>query len=253
VIDLHCHVLPGIDDGPQTMAGSLALARVASASGVRTLVATPHVSWRYPNEAEKIAQLVAELGRRLVEDGLALELRAGAEVAMTQLAEIEPSELQRLHIGDGEWLLLEPPFTPVAGAIEEIVQDLQRQGHRVVIAHPERCLAFHRDPELLGSLIRDGALTSITAGSLRGRFGGAPRRFALKLAHEEMVHNVASDAHDLNTRAPGMAGEIERAGLGPLKEWLTQAVPAAILGGWEIPPRPQFTRTRGLRRWRVGG
>ena len=99
------------------MAGSLALARAAVGAGVRTLVATPHVSSRYHNEAEQIAALVAEFDQSLVEDDVALELRAGAEVAMTQLAEIEPSELERLHLGGGGWLLLEPPFTPVASAI----------------------------------------------------------------------------------------------------------------------------------------
>jgi len=252
VIDLHCHVLPGIDDGPATMAGSLALARAAVGAGVRTLVATPHVSSRYHNEAEQIAALVAEFDQSLVEDDVALELRAGAEVAMTQLAEIEPSELERLHLGGGGWLLLEPPFTPVASAIEEIVYDLQRRGHRILIAHPERCPAFQRDPSRLVSLVRAGALTSVTAGSLVGRFGTVPRRFARQLVHEELVHNVASDAHDLRARAPGIAVELEQAGLTPLADWLTQDVPAAILGGLEIPPRPQLapTRTRLSRRLR---
>jgi protein-tyrosine phosphatase len=253
VIDLHCHVLPGIDDGPETMADSLALARAAVAAGVRTAVATPHVSWRYPNDGERIAELVAELGGRMAADGVELKLLAGAEVAMTQLAEIEPSALRRLHVGDGEWLLLEPPFTPVAGAIEEVVADLRRRGHRVLLAHPERCPAFHRDPAMLGSLVRDGALTSVTAGSLVGRFGARPKRFALELVREELVHNVASDAHDLRGRPPGIAAELERAGLTPLAEWLTQAVPAAVLSGEEIPPRPRFAPVRKLRRWRVRG
>jgi protein-tyrosine phosphatase len=249
VIDLHCHVLPGIDDGPATMARSLALARAAADAGVSTLVTTPHVSWRYPNDSETIAGLAAELDRRLVEDGVALELRAGAEVAMTQLGEIAPGELARLHLGGGEWLLLEPPFTQVIGAIEEIVAVLQRRGHRVLIAHPERCPAFHREPGLLASLVRGGALTSVTAGSLVGRFGTVPRRFALQMVDEHLVHNVASDAHDLPGRAPGMAAELEQAGMAPLADWLTQAVPAAILDGGQIPPRPQDARTRPKQRW----
>ncbi len=78
MIDLHCHVLPGIDDGPETMAGSLALARATVAAGVSTLVATPHVSWRYPNRAGTIAALAQELRQRLDEDGVALELLPGA-------------------------------------------------------------------------------------------------------------------------------------------------------------------------------
>jgi protein-tyrosine phosphatase len=253
VIDLHCHVLPGIDDGPRTMAGSLALARAASAAGVRTLVATPHVNRRYPNDADTIGALVSELSARLAAEGVALQLRPGAEVAMTQVAEIAPAELARLCLGGGGWILLEPPFGPVASALGELVRDLQRHGHGVVLAHPERCAAFHRDPKLLGRLVRAGALTSITAGSLAGRFGATPRRFALKLIEQEMVHNVASDAHDVDGRAPGMAAEIEQAGLAPLARWLTEEVPGAILDGSEIPPRPPAAHARGHRRWRVRG
>jgi len=251
VIDLHCHVLAGIDDGPETIAGSMALARASVAAGTSTLVATPHVSWRYPNDADTILAHVQELRERLATEGVKIELRAGAEIAMTQLPELKPSELSRLRIGGGEWLLVEPPFTPVATALEQILWDLQRHGHRILLAHPERCPAFHRDPQMLGSLVRGGVLTSITAGSLVGRFGGAPRRFALELVREGLVHNVASDAHDVAGRAPGLAAEIEQAGLAPLAEWLTDAVPAAILNGEAIPSRPQFERTlaRPAHRW----
>jgi protein-tyrosine phosphatase len=241
VIDLHCHVLPGIDDGPETLEGSVALARTAAAAGMRTLVATPHVSRRYPNKAETIARLVAELNARLSAEGVALEVRPGAEIAMTRLADVESAQLAPLSLGGGEWLLMEPPFTPVASNLDAILLDLQGQGHRILLAHPERCQAFHRNPPMLGSLVRAGILTSITAGSLVGRFGDPVRRFALDLAREGMIHNVASDAHDLALRPPGIAAELEKAGLGPLTDWLTRAVPSAILGGEEIPPRPTVT------------
>ena len=238
VIDLHCHVLPGIDDGPDTIAGSVALARAAAAAGTRTLVATPHVSWRYPNEPDAIARLVDEVKARLAAEGVALELRPGAEIAMTRLVDIDPAQLPRLSLGGGPWLLIEPPFTPVATGLDTVMLDLQQRGHRILLAHPERCPAFHRDPRMLESLVRAGVLTSITAGSLVGHFGEPVRRFALELARDGLIHNVASDAHDHVNRPPGMADELRQAGLGPLTEWLTQEVPAAILGGDEIPPRP---------------
>jgi protein-tyrosine phosphatase len=126
----------------------------------------------------------------------------------------------------------------VITGLDSILLDLQRRGHRVLLAHPERCHAFHRDPRMLESLVRSGVLTSITAGSLVGRFGGEVRRFALELAHKDMIHNVASDAHDHVRRPPGAAAELEQAGLGSLVDWLTDQVPAAILSGEEIPPRP---------------
>jgi protein-tyrosine phosphatase len=265
VIDLHCHVLPGIDDGPATLEGSLALARVAAAAGTRILVATPHVSGRYRNDAATIARLVAELGERLAAEavltaaGAPLELRAGAEVALTVVAELEPAQLSRLTLGGGPWLLVEPPFATPAPNLEELLLELQREGRRVgrrvVLAHPERCPAFRRDPPMLARLVRAGMLTSVTASSLTGRFGEEARAFALTMAREDLLHNVASDAHDDVQRRPEIGVELERAGLGELTEWLTEDVPGAILAGAEIPPRPAHAGPAGARarrpRWRL--
>jgi protein-tyrosine phosphatase len=238
VIDLHCHVLPGIDDGPDTIEGSVAIARSAARAGTRTLMATPHVNWRYRNDAATIARLVQDLSARLAVEEIALEVLPGAEIAATEVMDIEPAELSRLGLGGGPWLLVEPPFAPVATGLDAVVRDLKGRGHRVLLAHPERCPAFHRDPGMLGALVRSGALTSITAGSLVGRFGEPVRRFALQLARDGMIHNVASDAHDDVKRPPGLAAEIERAELGRLTGWLTEEVPSAILSGGNIPPAP---------------
>src|SRR5271155_1371867 len=99
MIDLHSHVLPGIDDGPDTIEGSLALARAAVAAGTRTLVATPHVSWHYPNDADTIALGVRELKARLAEEEIALELLPGAEIAVTRLPELDEEQRSRLRLG----------------------------------------------------------------------------------------------------------------------------------------------------------
>lgn len=254
MIDLHCHVLAGIDDGPETIEGSLALARASAAAGVRTIVATPHVSARYPNQPETILALVDELSGLLAQEDVEIAILPGAEIAMTAVAEIDDSQLERMRLGAGEWILLEPPFASVAPGLEMIVEDLKRRGNRIVLAHPERCPAIHRDPRMLRSLVAGGVLTSITAGSLVGRFGSTVRRFALQLVEDELVHNVASDAHDLEGRAPGIRVELEQAGLSGLTEWLTEEVPAAILHGGPIPARPELkhTSTRPPRkRWRL--
>lgn len=251
MIDLHCHVLPGIDDGPNAIEGSLALARAAVSTGIDTLVATPHVSWRYPNEAATIARLADELNERLNAEGVPLQVRPGAEIAMTRAAELDPAELERLRLGGGQWLLIECPFTPVATGMDALVLDLQRRGHRIVLAHPERCPAFHRDRRPLEMLVREGVLTSITAGSLVGRFGGEARRFAMQLVQDELLHNVASDMHDLERRPPGMGAELRETGLEELSDWLTHEVPAAVLGGGKIPPRPEAAvPLRRASRWR---
>lgn len=253
VIDLHTHVLPGIDDGPKTIDGSLALVRAAAADGTNVMVATPHVNWHHHNDAATIARLTSELNERLQLEGVAVEIRAGAELAMTRAGDIEPGELERLRLGGGPWVLLEPPFTPIVTGLEGVVGALQDAGHRVVLAHPERCPALHREPRIVESLVHSGVLTSVTAGSLVGRFGGEVRRFARRLMEQGLVHNIASDAHDAIRRPPGMAAELREAGYGALAEWLTRDVPAAILSGEEIPARPEPSTAAGVRpRRRIG-
>jgi protein-tyrosine phosphatase len=238
LIDLHCHILPGIDDGPKTMDESLAMARAAASAGTKTIVATSHVSWEYRNDAAMMQRLVGELNARLRAAGVEIEVRSGAEIAMTIVEDLDKAELARLTLGGGPWLLLEPPFAQLVTGLDLIVADLQSRGYGVVLAHPERCPAFHRDRRILETLIAAGALASITAGSLVGRFGGPVRDFAEQLIRDDLAHDVASDAHGAAKRPPGMAAEVAHAGLGPLAGWLTHAVPAAILDGSAIPSRP---------------
>lgn len=255
MIDLHCHVLPGIDDGPETIDESVALVRAAAQAGVRTIVATPHVSPRYPNDAETIGRLVGELSARLGDETASgdVEIQAGAEIAITRVPEIPAEQLARLGLGGGRWLLIEPPFSPLAPTLGEAVTALLRGVHGIVLAHPERCPTFHRDPAMLESLVRAGALTSVTAGALVGHFGKDVRNFALDMAGAGMIHNVASDAHDLQRRSPGAYDELERAGMGGLADWLTHEVPAAILNGGEIPQRPAVAVAPAGKSWRKWG
>ncbi len=224
------------------------------------IVATPHVSWRYDNDSAAIAAALAQLNAALARaEGSADErprISQGAEIAATRISDLDERELSALSLGDGPWLLLEPPFTNAAPGLDGIVADLHRRGYRVLLAHPERCPAFHREPDLLRRLIDAGALASITAGALVGRFGATVLHYAESLVEAGLAHNVASDAHDLRSRPPGIAAELESAGLAPLAEWLTQAVPQAILSGAErIPPRPPVSlpsRAR-KRRWLTQG
>jgi protein-tyrosine phosphatase len=250
VIDLHCHVLPGIDDGPPSLEQSVALANVAATARIETLVATPHVSARYHNDAATIAPLVEQVNARLLADSVPVRVLAGAEIALTRVAELDESELARLGLGGGSWLLIEPPFGSLATTLESTVFELQRNGHHVLLAHPERCEAFHRDPQIVSRLVAGGVRTSVTADSLAGRFGSTVRRFALTMLEQEIVDNVTSDAHDEINRPPGIATQLEQAGFGALRDWLTVEVPHAIVTDTPIPPRPQNVARRSRRRWR---
>jgi protein-tyrosine phosphatase len=244
VIDLHTHVLAGIDDGPADMGGSIELARAAREAGTDVLVATPHVTWDYPeNTAAEIARRVEETNAALRTAGVGVEVRTGAEVAMTRAADLPDEELAGLRLGGGPWLLVECPLTPAATGFETLLHHLQGRGHRVVLGHPERCPALQRDPDGLGRLVHAGMLSSITAGALTGAFGRTVRAFALDLLERGLVHNVTSDAHDTRRRPPGVRAALEAAeqdlpGLLDQADWLTRDVPAAVLAGEEIPVRP---------------
>ena len=246
-------MLPEIDDGPDSIEGSLALARAAGAAGISTLVATPHVDSRYGNDAGRIAAGVAAVNERLGAEQIPVEVLPGAEIAATHLPELPAAELARLGLGGSRSLLIEFPFSPVIHGLPEALGELQRAGHRVVLAHPERCPAFHRDRRTLRALADSGVLMSVTAGSLIGRFGNQVRRVAFELAREGLIHNVTSDAHDDVRRRPRLREELQQAKLGALAEWLTELVPSAILADQPIPARPNVPLERSglLSRLRV--
>lgn len=221
------------------MDDALAIARAAVAAGTHTMVATPHVSWDYPdNTATAIDHAVGELGEALLAEGLDLAILPGAEVALTRSGDLSDEELDGLRLGGGPYLLVECPFSASASGFEAPLFALRARGHQILLAHPERCAGFNRDPAALRRLVDAGMLCSVTAGSLLGRFGSDVRRFAWDMLREELVHNVASDAHSELRRPPGMADELAEAGLGDHADWLTRAVPEAILHGGEVPPRP---------------
>ena len=256
MIDLHSHVLPGIDDGPASVEGSLAIARAAVEAGTTTLAATPHVTWDLPNTAATVAEGIAALQPVLDAAEIPLRLVAGGELAASRARELPEEELEGLRLGGGEWLLVECPLSVAAVGFDTLVYELQARRHRVLLAHPERSPALHREPERIEMLVDAGALCSITAGSLTGRFGSTVKRFTFDLVERGLVHNVASDAHDVVRRPPGMAAPLEEAdgelpGLADHAEWLTVDVPDAILACAPVPPPPgppPKRRRRGLLR-----
>jgi protein-tyrosine phosphatase len=252
VIDLHCHLLPGIDDGPPDLAASIAMARAAVDGGVEAIVATPHVSAGYPNDPGTLAQRCADVQRALDEAGVALRVHTGAEISYAMVSALGDQALRASALGGGTYLLLEPPYTAPVPFIERTVGQLQAKGFGVVLAHPERIAAFRRDIEVLETLVDRGALCSVTAGSVSGQFGGAVKRFAQELFERGLVHNLASDAHDAARRSPALGPVLDRA-LAELPELedaldlLTVEVPRAILAGERIDRQaPVIEPKRGL-------
>lgn len=255
MIDLHTHILPGLDDGPSTTEQAVALARTVADGGVTTAVATPHVSFDYPRTPAEIEAAADRIRAALLASEIELEIITGAEVELAYVFDRNDDELARLHLGGGPYLLVESPLSPAAGDFDPMLLTLQVRGHRVVLAHPERCPAFQRHPERLERLVGAGMLCSITAGSMSGRFGNTVRRFTLDLFHRGLVHNISSDTHDTVRRPPGFLEPFEVAerqlrGISDQRAWFTRDVPAAILAGTSflappnLRPRRRFAISR---------
>jgi protein-tyrosine phosphatase len=237
VIDLHCHILPGLDDGPRKMGDAVKMARAAVDAGVRTIVATPHVSETFPNGAEDIAGAAAALIVELARRDIALNIRTGAEITITQALDLPGDALAALRLGGGPYLLVECPLSFQGGrAVESLLRRVQERGHPLVLAHPERSPAFLREPERLARLVDDGMLTSVTAGAFGGQFGSRIQAFALELLRSRLVHDVASDAHDTSRRSPSALAEWHLVSRAIVPDWHAREVPSAILAGRPLVP-----------------
>ena len=249
VIDLHSHLLPGIDDGAPDLDASIAMGRAAVDGGVNAIVATPHVSLTYRNDPLGFAERVALVQSALDEADVALRVHKGAELSHALLTEITDEALRACTIGDGDYILLEPPLSGPAPVIDRMASDLRSRGFKVLIAHPERIAAFQRRIEIVEMLVEQGCVTSVTAGSLVGQFGGGVKRFTHELFARGLVHNLASDAHDAEFRSPALrpaldAAVAETPELEGWVDYLTVETPRAILAGDEPGGTPPVIESR---------
>lgn len=206
MIDLHCHILPGIDDGAPDLATSLAMARLAVADGITTIACTPHIyPGLYENTAAGIRAAIKALQAELDNAGIALRLVEGADVHLA------PDLLENLRadliptLNGSRYLLLEPPHHVAPPRFEEQVFKLLSHGYVPLITHPERLTWIEDNYPIFLRVAKAGAWLQITAGALTGRFGKRPRYWAQKLIDEGPVHIIASDAHSVHRRPPLLA------------------------------------------------
>ena len=241
MIDIHCHILPNFDDGAADLHESIAMARMAEASGVKAIVATPH----FPGDAASFRRLGAMLGRferleqAVRQEGLKVKLFPGAEILC--LPETPRLAAQKVlpTLGNSDYLLVEFNFGESAAYMDEMLESLVQAGYRPVVAHPERYRAVQGNLQLLRSWFDRGYVLQLNKGSILGAFGGRVQQTANQILADGMAHVIASDAHGTDRRTPHM---------GALMQWLdehcepeyarilTELNPARLLLGKDMAP-----------------
>lgn len=240
VIDIHYHLLFGLDDGPKTIEDSLALAQASIAEGVTHIVATPHANARYPFQPETNREQLAMLQARLG-DKLTLALGCDFHLSYDNIEDLKKHPA-KYAINGGPYVLVEFPDYGISQNMTGIFFEMKLAGVTSIITHPERNPTLKAAPERMMEWVSSGCLVQVTAASLTGRFGSRAQALALDLVRRNWVHLVASDAHSLERRPPAMGPAYAL-----LKEQCGQATadrlcihnPRAVFYGEPLPQQPE--------------
>ncbi len=212
MIDIHAHILPGMDDGPASIEESLEICRMAAADGIKNIVATPHINDDlYNNNRDNILEKVKELNRLTKEEGIDIEIMPGADIHFSPRFFHLLDNGYCIGINDSRYLLIE--FSQVLPPnCEDLIFNLKAKGYTPIISHPERNHDIQRNPDRLRRLIDSGALAQLTAMSLTGGFGYIAKRSAKFLLEQGMIHIIATDAHSPDKRPPILSRAVRVAG-----------------------------------------
>lgn len=201
MIDIHCHILPGIDDGAATIEDSLAMARAAVKEGITTIIATPHhKNNQFINPKSSIITKVNDLNTVLKQENIPLTILPGQEVRIYGEVLEDYYKEEILTLNHTKYLFIEFPSSSVPRYAERLLYELQTEGIIPIIVHPERNKELQEKPDLLYQFVKNGALTQVTASSVAGYFGKNVKKFSEQLILNNLTHFVASDAHNVTNR-----------------------------------------------------
>ena len=261
MIDIHCHILPDVDDGASGLEQSLEMARIAQADGIDMIVATPHAfNGLYVNAVRTILDQCERLNEALERASIEIELLSGAEVHFCpgMASKVRQGAIQTIN-GSGRYILLEFPLHAMPPHYKDDIFELKLADVTPIIAHPERNAFFNFHPEALLELVEMGCLVQITAASILGGMGRGPAESARKMLKTRMAHIIASDAHSPDKRPPVLSPAVDAAAkiLGSREEALRMVLdrPSAILRGEtvEVPPPATWPKKRWFSFLGIGG
>jgi protein-tyrosine phosphatase len=202
MIDLHCHILPGVDDGPKNLDESLEMARIFRDAGYYRVVTTPHqvpgTTWMW--SIEEIRNLLAELNQAIKTEGLELDVLPGMEIAFDPLIPDLLGKGRLLTLGKTSCVLIETPFQQLPLGWEQVVFAILAKGYFILLAHPERCVQLATSPQLLNRLIESGVYLQVNWDSFLGYHGRPALRMAHRLAYSGYIHCLATDSHNPQER-----------------------------------------------------
>jgi len=202
MIDIHCHILPGIDDGPKMLEESIEMAKEAVKEGIETIIATPHhKNNQFNNLKSAIIKNVNDLNDVLKQENIPLTILPGQEVRIYGEVLEDFNKKEILTLNHTKFLFIEFPSSSVPRYAERLLYDIQTEGIIPIIVHPERNKEFQEKPDLLYQLVNNGALTQVTASSIAGYFGKNIKKFSEQLIKHNLTHFVASDAHNVHNRS----------------------------------------------------
>ena len=205
MIDLHCHILPGLDDGAADLSVSTDMAKAFVADGVLVVACTPHIlPGLYHNSGPEIRRATAQLQQHLDREGIPLRLVTGADNHITPNFVTGLKSGHLLSLADTRYVLVEPPHHVVPPRLEELFFNLMVAGYVPILTHPERLTWIRSHYQVVQRLVHAGVWMQITAGSLSGAFGRTARYWAERMLDEGCVHLIATDAHDLDRRPPNL-------------------------------------------------
>jgi len=244
MIDLHCHILPGLDDGAANLEESLRMCSMAAEDGIKTIVATPHtLDGVYMNELTGIRQAVSDLNRHLIQNHIPVEILPGADVHVNiNLLELLKEGKATTVNDNRRYLMLEFPHRSVPPKVQNLIFELNLHGIIPILTHPERNMVLQHDLDLVHELVLQGVLVQITALSLLGEFGSGAERCSRDLLKRNLVHIIATDAHSPESRPPLLSPALEAATrlIGETSALaLVTSHPSAIIQGRDLPDLPE--------------